>query len=103
MKRLCSVQLKSNRLLSCLSMSTMCLLIFTTIVIITIISMTPIIVLGLGEIAAGQRDIILYPVRDYFNATKVSELSGESAMPRNSIPIDVDGSIGTGWFMDFKL
>ena len=75
MKRLCAVQLKSNPLLTCLSISTMTLLIFSTILIITVISITPIIVLGLGEINAGQRDIILYPVKDFFNATKVSELT----------------------------
>ena len=62
MKNLCSIKLKRNSLLACLSVCTMCLLIFTTIVIITVISITPIIILGLGEIQAGQRDILLYPV-----------------------------------------
>lgn len=60
-KKFCSVSLKSNSLLTCLSVCTMCLLIYTTIIIITIISITPIIILGLGEITAGQRDIILSP------------------------------------------
>ena len=89
MKQFCSIQLKKNRLLSCLSVSTMCLLIFTTIIIITIISITPIIILGLGEIAAGQRDIILYPMQDFFNATKVTELAELPVMPRVNIPVNL--------------
>lgn len=60
----------------------MCLLIFTSIIIITIISITPIIILGLGEITAGQRDIILRPTEDYLNCTRIVELTGEPAMPR---------------------
>ena len=74
-KRFCSVSLESNKLLTCLSVSTMCLLIYTTIIIITIISITPIIILGLGEISAGQRDIILTPnsvKKSFLNNTKIA-------------------------------
>lgn len=104
MKKLCTVNLKSNTLLSCLSISTMCLLIFTSIIIITIISITPIIILGLGEITAGQRDIILTPAKmGYLNATKITELSGEVSMPRISTSVVINGQSGVGWFMDLKL
>lgn len=103
-RRLCTINLKSNSLLSCLSISTMCLLIFTSIIIITIISITPIIILGLGEISAGQRDVILTPTQGgYLNATRIGELSGEVAMPRISAPVLVGGVSGVGWFMDFGL
>lgn len=86
-KKLCSVSIKSNSLLSCLSVSTMCLLVFASIIIITIISITPIIILGLGEITAGQRDLILKPMNGQLNTTKVAELSGEIAMPRLSFTV----------------
>lgn len=103
MKQLCSIKLKHNRLLSCLSVCTMCLLIFTSIVIITVISITPIIILGLGEISAGQRDVILYPVKDYFNASKVAELVNEPVMPRTSVPILLNNDdYSMGWFIDFQ-
>jgi hypothetical protein len=70
--KLCTVSIKSNGLLSCLSVSTMCLLIYVSIIIITIISITPIIILGLGEISAGQRDVILTPNIGYLNSSKIS-------------------------------
>jgi hypothetical protein len=60
----------------------MCLLILASIVIITIISVTPIIILGLGEIQAGQRDLILTPVHNYMNVTKITDLSGHKVMAR---------------------
>jgi hypothetical protein len=81
-KRNCTVNIKSNRLMSCLSLSTMCLLILASIVIITIISVTPIIILGLGEIQAGQRDLILTPLNSYMNSTKISDISGHQVMAR---------------------
>jgi hypothetical protein len=60
-KKNCTVNINSGRLLSCLSLSTMCILIFASIVIITVISITPVIILALGEIDSGQRDLILTP------------------------------------------
>lgn len=71
-KRLCSVRIQSNSLLSCLSVSTMCLLVFASIIIITLISITPIIILGLGEITAGQRDVILTTNSGFLNTTKIT-------------------------------
>lgn len=101
--KFCAVTIKSNSLLSCLSVSTMCLLVFTSIIIITIISITPIIILGLGEITAGQRDVILSPPRGHLNASKIGQLSGQTAMPRlsDSFIINKQGSVG--WFMDLNL
>lgn len=49
LRKISSLHSKRNRLMSCLSMSTMCLLITASIVIITIISITPIIILSLGR------------------------------------------------------
>ncbi len=49
MRKVSSLQSKGNKLMSFLSMSTMCLLITASIVIITIISITPIIILSLGK------------------------------------------------------
>ena len=103
LKKLCAVNIKANILLSYLSVCTMCLLVFTTIIIFTIISITPIIILGLGEISAGQRDLILYPTGDYLNSTKVGDLSGETVMPRISVPALFDGNFGNLWFIDFTL
>lgn len=105
---MCTVEIKSNSLLSCLSISTMCLLIFTSIIIITIISITPIIILGLGEISAGQRDLILtHNSNGYLNTTKITQLSGQVAMPRISSLILVGSNAkqqgGVGWFMDLNL
>jgi hypothetical protein len=57
----CAVNIKSNGLMSCLSLSTMTLLILASVVIITIINVTPIVILGLGELQDGQRDLILTP------------------------------------------
>lgn len=103
--RFCTVSIKSNSLLSCLSVCTMCLLVFTSIIIITIISITPIIILGLGEINAGQRDVVLTPVNTvgYLNSTKISELSGQIAMPRLPTTVIIKGQSGVGWFMDLEL
>jgi hypothetical protein len=47
--------------MSCLSLSTMTLLILASVVIITIINVTPIVILGLGELQDGQRDLIITP------------------------------------------
>lgn len=49
LRKVSSLHSKGNRLMSFLSMSTMCLLITASIVIITIISITPIIILSLGK------------------------------------------------------
>lgn len=68
----CAVNIKSNRLMSCLSLSTMTLLILASVVIITIINVTPIVILGLGELQDGQRDMIITPKLDYINTTKIS-------------------------------
>jgi hypothetical protein len=59
--RNCTVNIKSSRLMSILSLSTMTLLILASIVIITIIAVTPIVILGLGELQEGQRDLIITP------------------------------------------
>lgn len=99
--KLCAVSIKSNSLLTCLSVSTMCLLVYTSIIIITVISITPIIILGLGEITAGQRDVILKPINDgYLNTTKIAQLSNQTPMPRISIPVVIAGDYGIGWYMD---
>ena len=103
LKKLCAVNIKSNSLLSCLSVSTMCLLIFTSIIIITIISITPIIILGLGEITAGQRDVILTPTKDYLNCTKIAQLTALPAMPRQQLTITANEENAMGWFMDLQL
>ncbi len=60
-KKSCTVNIKSNGLMSCLSLSTMTLLILASVVIITIINVTPIVILGLGELQDGQRDLIISP------------------------------------------
>ena len=103
LRKFCAINMKSNSLLSCLSVSTMCLLIFASIVIITIISITPIIILGLGEINAGQRDVILTPREDYLNCTKVRELTQLPVMPRQQIAVKINDREAVGWFMDFEL
>ena len=90
--------------MSCLSLSTMSLLVLSSIVIITIINVTPIIILGLGELEGGQRDLIIKPTKDYLNATKISLLTGNVAMPRfNSLMIYKYTQVATVWFMDFSL
>jgi hypothetical protein len=82
----------------------MTLLILASIVIITIIAVTPIVILGLGELQEGQRDLIIYPKQDFINTTKLSALSETTAMPRLKVHLVVDsGRQATGWFMDFKL
>ena len=106
LKKFCLVSIKSTGLLTCLSVSTMCLLIFTTIVIITVISVIFIIILGLGEINAGQRDVILSssdPLDNLINTTRIAEVSGQKAMPRIRALITLNGAFGIGWFMDFDL
>lgn len=102
-KKLCTVKIKSNSLLSCLSVSTMCLLVFASIIIITIISITPIIILGLGEINAGQRDVLLTPLNGFLNSSKISELSGQVTMPRLSTRAIINSQSASAWFMDLKL
>ncbi len=57
--------------MSGLSLATMTLLVFACVVMITIISVTPIIILGIGELDSGQRDIIISPRLDYLNSTKI--------------------------------
>ena len=74
LKRICAVEIKSNRLMSCLSLSTMTILTLASVVLITIINVTPIVILGLAELQGGQRDLILYPQQDFFNATKMQEI-----------------------------
>ena len=61
LRKSCTIDIKSSTLLSCLSLATMTLLVFASVVIITIISVTPIIILGIGELPEGQRDIIITP------------------------------------------
>jgi hypothetical protein len=103
-KKNCAVKIKSNGLMSYLSLSTMTLLILASVVIITIINVTPIVILGLGELQDGQRDLIITPKEDYINATKISAISGEPAMPRvNTVLFIESGHQATGWFMDFQL
>jgi len=70
-KKSCAINVKSNPLMACLSLSTMCLLITASIVIITVISVSPIVILGLGELQSGQRDLIVLPKERYLNTTKV--------------------------------
>ena len=60
----------------------MTLLVFASVVIITIIAVTPIIILGIGELPEGQRDIIITPKLDYLNATQLSDVGKVTAMPR---------------------
>lgn len=100
----CSVNVKSNKLMSCLSLSTMTLLILSSVVIITIINVTPIVILGLGELQDGQRDLIITPKLDFINATKISLFSNQPTMPRiSSVILLEDGQRASGWFFDFKL
>ena len=47
-RKSCAIEIKSNTLMSCLSLATMTLLVFASVVIITIIAVTPIIILGIG-------------------------------------------------------
>ena len=68
--------------MSVLSFSTMTLLILASVVIITILAVLPIIILGIGELGQGQRDIILTPRIDYLNATHLSEIASVPVMPR---------------------
>jgi hypothetical protein len=81
----------------------MCLLVFTSIIIITIISVTPIIILGFGEIAAGHRDVILTPSSGFLNASKIGELSAQATMPRISFTAKINGLNSVGWFMDLAV
>lgn len=48
LKKCCTIDVKSNRLMNCLVFSTMVLLVLSSIVIITIISVTPIVMLAVG-------------------------------------------------------
>jgi hypothetical protein len=48
LRKSCAIDIESNALMSCLSLATMTLLIFASIVMMTIISVTPIIILGIG-------------------------------------------------------
>ena len=99
----CAISVESGSLINTLVCSTMVLLVFSSIVIISIISVTPIVVLAIGELGSGQRDIIIEPKMDYLNATKISELGGVTALPRIKMPVVVDGSKqAVGWLMDFK-
>lgn len=82
LKRSCAVEIKSNKLMSCLSLSTMSILTLASIVLITIINVTPIVILGLAELEGGQRDLILYPEQAFFNATKMQAIAGQPVMPR---------------------
>ena len=81
----------------------MCLLVFTSVIIITIISITPIIILGLGEIGAGQRDVILTPINTLMNCSKITEMTELPAMPRQQLSVTVNNKNGIGWFMDLDL
>ena len=88
--------------MSCLSLATMTLLVFASVVIITIIAVTPIIILGIGELPEGQRDIVLEPRLEYLNASKVSSIGQVVAMPRLMALLELSsGQQVTGWFMDF--
>lgn len=97
------MNIKSNTLLSCLSLSTMTILVFASIVMITIIAVTPIIILGIGELPEGQRDIIVEPQLDYLNATRLSEVADMPVMPRCKLYLDLNGANISAWLMDFKL
>lgn len=55
----CTISVESGSLINTLVCSTMILLVFSSIVIISIISVTPIVVLAIGELGSGQRDIII--------------------------------------------
>jgi hypothetical protein len=104
LKTSCSLPLKSGNLINALVFFTITLLILSSIVIITIISVTPIVMLAIGELQSGQRDIILTPRLDYLNATKLSEVGNVSAMPRHRAYMAVNSASNVvGWFMDFKL
>jgi hypothetical protein len=103
-RKACAVEIKSNSLMSCLSLATMTLLVFASVVIITIIAVTPIIILGIGELPEGQRDIIIQPRLDYFNASKISAVGGVNTMPRYFAMMATDyGKQVSCWFMDFQL
>lgn len=82
----------------------MTLLIFASVVIITIIAVTPIIILGIGELPEGQRDIVITPKLDYLNATQLSTVGEVTAMPRimKYMQIEQSGKEMFGWFMDFN-
>lgn len=103
LKKSCSIDIKSSNLMSCLSLSTMTLLVFASIVMMTIISVTPIIILGIGELPEGQRDIIIEPRLEYLNSTKLSEAGRVTALPRVKLYLGLDkGRAVTGWLMDFR-
>lgn len=90
--------------MSCLSLSTMTLLILASVVIISIINVTPIVILGLGELQDGQRDLIINPKLDFVNVSKIAAISGQKAMPRINTGLFINnGQQANAWFMDFTL
>ena len=103
LRKSCLLNIKSSRLISCLSLSTMILLVFASIVIMTIISVTPIIILGIGELPSGQRDIIITPRVDFINSTKLEQISQLSVMPRSKLFMSLNNAnFVTVWLMDFQ-
>lgn len=52
----------------------------------------------------GQRDLIIKPTKNFLNATRISELTNNVAMPRfSSMMVYKNTQIATVWFMDFSL
>jgi hypothetical protein len=103
-RRGCAISLQSGTLINSLVFATMVLLVFSSIVIISIISVTPVVMLAIGELGSGQRDIILQPRLDYINATRITEVAAMPAMPRIKTYLEIDGRANAmGWLMDFQL
>jgi hypothetical protein len=103
-KKGCSISLQSGPLVNSVVFATMILLIFSSITIISIISVTPIVMLAIGELGSGQRDIIIHPRMNYINASKITELGGLTAMPRIQEHLMVNANVSVmGWFMDLTL
>ncbi len=99
----CPLDLQADTRLKCISLSLISLLIFATVVIVTVLAFNPIIILNIAQIKHGQRDFILKPKTNHFNTTRISQITGMVAMPRIKAEVSVGEKRALGWFVDFDM
>lgn len=94
----------SASLTNCVSMCLIALLVFTTVVVFTLIAFNPIVILTIAETNSGQRDFIIRPKSPHLNSTKISEVSSFKSMPRVVTDLVLNESKkANGVFLDFDL
>lgn len=98
----CLPGMSSDTPLQCVSIAFISLLVFTTVIVSTILAFNPIILLNIAQLDTGHRDFIIKTNASCFNATKVAQLTSLSPMPRVKSRMILDnGKTAVGWFMDF--